>query len=328
MGGGSWSSSDWDDFRSSATVDPTTGAAKSTQQIFSNRSMNKNFDPIDIKVRESCDSPDNPNSTPIIVALDVTGSMGIIPDALIRDGLSTMATEILTRKPVSDPHIMFMAVGDAYTDRAPLQATQFEADIRIAEQLKELYLEGNGGGNNGESYGLAWYFAARKTAIDSFDKRGKKGILFTIGDEPIHEVITKGQAKKIFGDNLEADLSMKDLLRMVEERYDVFHLIVQQGDHYQYHPDAVDNSWKGLLGERAIPVSDYTKIPEIIVSTLEVMAGKPTADVVASWSGSAAVVVRDAIGALTTTGRGSGPANDGTPTVWKPQKSGKPGLGL
>jgi len=129
MGGGSWTSNDWDDFKSSATVDQTTGKAYSRQQIFSRSGINPQFDPAQIKVRESVDSPDNPNSTPIIVALDVTGSMGKIPEALIKDGLGTMAKEILDRKPVSDPHIMFMAVGDAYSDNAPLQATQFEADM-------------------------------------------------------------------------------------------------------------------------------------------------------------------------------------------------------
>lgn len=321
MGGGSWTSTDWDDFKSSATVDPTTGAAKSRAQIFTRRGMNPNFDPSQIKVRESFDSPDNPHSTPIIVALDVTGSMGVIPEALIKDGLGTMATEILTRKPVSDPHIMFMAVGDAHSDSAPLQATQFEADIRIAEQLKELYLEGNGGGNNGESYYLPWYFAAKKTDIDSFKKRKQKGLLFTIGDEPVHDALLKRHAAKIFGDKLEADISTKDLLKMVEERYDVFHLIIEQGDYCQHDLSRVKGCWKDLLGERAIPVSDYTKVPEIIVSTLEVMAGKAKHDIVASWDGSTALVVRNAISALTPSRSGGSVTTTGaggTPGVWRP----------
>ena len=39
--------------------------------------------------------------------------------------------------PVADPHMMIMGVGDAWCDRAPLQVTQFEPDIRIAEQLTD-----------------------------------------------------------------------------------------------------------------------------------------------------------------------------------------------
>lgn len=316
MGGGSWTSNDWDNFKSTATVNQSTGQAYSRAQIFSS-SINPQFDPKNIKVRESFDSPDNPNSTPVIVALDVTGSMGDIPDALVRDGLGTMATEILTRKPVSDPHIMFMAIGDAYCDSAPLQVTQFEADVRIAEQLKELYLEGGGGGNGSESYHLGWYFAATKTAIDSFDKRGTKGYLFTIGDDNASpQGLIRGHAKSVFGEDLKEDIPLKDLLKMVEERYDVFHLHIDHG----YHNDRVIDSWKQLLGERALVVTDYTKVPEVIVSTLEVMAGKPALDVAATWSGNTALVVQNAIKDLTPTKGGGAVTKPGAAGggVWRP----------
>ncbi len=325
MGGGSWTSTDWDSFKSTATVDKKTGHAKTRAEIFSRTNISPNFDPLKISVRESVDSPDNPNSTPVIVALDVTGSMGAIPEALVKDGLGTMAKEIITRKPVSDPHVMFMAVGDAMYDTAPLQATQFEADIRIAEQLKELYLEGGGGGNSTESYHLPWYFAARKTQTDSFSKRGEKGYLFTMGDEGVPLTLSRKHVKEVFGDDLEEDISTEDLLRMVEERYEVFHLIIQEGSNYRADPDYVKGCWKGLLGERAIPVSDYRKVPEIIVSTLEVMAGRPKHEVEASWDGSTALVVRDAISALVPTGRGGAVQKiDGTPGVWRPGAPGGP----
>jgi len=320
MGGGTITPVDWDDFKSTATIDAKTGKAKAREEIFSRREINPHFDPKKIKVRESCDSPDNPNSTPIIVALDVTGSMHTIPDALVRDGLGTLTKEILDRKPVSDPHIMFMAVGDAYCDEAPLQATQFEADIRIAEQLKELWLEGGGGGNRDESYHLPWYFAARKTAIDSFDKRGKKGYLFTLGDEGVPPSLTREHIESVFGDNVQDDIPTKDLLRMVEERYEVFHLVIKQGHNYRADPGYVEKCWKDLLGERVRFVSDYTKVPEVITSILEVMAGKPELDVAASWSGGTALVVKDAISGLTATGRSGGVAND-TGAVWRPGKS-------
>lgn len=327
MGGGSWTSGDWDSFKSSATVDKKTGRAKSREEIFDRHNINPNFDPLKITVRESCDSSDHPESTPVIVALDVTGSMGAIPEALVKDGLGTMAKEVIERQPVKDPQLMFMAVGDAYCDEAPLQATQFESDIRIAEQLKELWLEGGGGGNRDESYHLPWYFAARKTQIDAFEKRGQKGYLFTMGDEGVPPVLSKEHVKAVFGDDLEADIKTEDLLRMVEERYEVFHLIIQQGSNYRYDPDYVKGCWKGLLGERAIPVSDYNKVPEIIVSTLQVMAGKPKHEVEASWDGSTALVVRNAISGLVPTGRGGAiqAADKGGPGVWRPGTPGGPG---
>ena len=61
----------------------------------------------------------------------------------------------------------------------------------------------------------------------------------------------------------------------------------------------VIGEWTELLGERAIPVSDYTKVPQIIVSLLEAMAGKKVDDIVGSWDGSTAMVVKEALSGLT-----------------------------
>ena len=62
--------------------------------------------------------------------------------------------EIMTNlyEEVSDVQFMIMGIGDLYCDEAPIQASQFESDIRIAEQLDKIYFEGGGGGNGYESY--------------------------------------------------------------------------------------------------------------------------------------------------------------------------------
>lgn len=83
----------------------STTRGKTTDEIYASSSLNKNLDPKGVKVRESRDSDDNPNSTPLIVAIDVTGSMGMIADVLAREGLGTLFTNILDRKPITDPHV-------------------------------------------------------------------------------------------------------------------------------------------------------------------------------------------------------------------------------
>ena len=287
MGGGTF------DARSYATFTAST-VGKSTDEIYSSRTINKDLNPLNIKVRESRDSADNPNSTPLIVALDVTGSMGKLADVIARQGLGTLFTAILDCKPISDPHVMFMAVGDANCDTAPLQVSQFEADNRINEQLTQIYLEGGGGGNNFESYNLPWYFAANHTVHDSYEKRAKRGYLFTVGDEEVPPSLTKEQIKRFIGDDVQADIPTQELLEAAQRFYNIYHIVIKEGDYARRNLDGVLKSWNPILGQHVIQLSDHTKLAETIVSAIEVAEGVLASDSAARW-GSASRVVHDAV---------------------------------
>jgi hypothetical protein len=283
MGGGTFDPKAYRAFTAS-----TVG--KSTDEIYTSRGLNKNLNPRGVKVRESRDSVDNPNSTPLIVALDVTGSMGMLADVIAREGLGTLFTGVLDRKPISDPHVMFMAVGDANCDHAPLQVSQFEADKRIIEQLTQIYIEGGGGGNNFESYNLPWYFAAFHTVHDSMEKRGKRGYLFTVGDEETPHALTTGQIKAVIGDDIERELSPVDTLQLAQRLYDVYHVIIGEGNYARGRKDAVVRSWNDLLGQHTIFLSDHKKLAETIVSAIEVAEGVDAEESAKGWGSSAAIV--------------------------------------
>ncbi len=290
MGSGRFSTSDWDSFTARST------AGKSRDAVFASRSLHDSLDPAKAKglVRESRDSDDNPNSTPIILGLDVTGSMGKIPDYMVREGLPAFFTNIYDRKPVSDPHVMFMGIGDVVCDQAPLQVSQFEADIRIAEQLKALFLEGGGGGNACESYTLPWYFAALHTLTDAFEKRGRKGYLFTVGDEEVPALLKAEEIERVIGVKPQMDYTAEQLLDLVSRQYHVFHVVVEEGSYYRGHPDKVRRSWQDILGQHVLMLSDYTKLSEVVVSAIQIVEGGHAADVSDSWGGDTAVVVRKA----------------------------------
>lgn len=298
MGGPSFDPGHWAAFSASKV----TGKATST--VFTARGLRESLDPKKMKnmLRESCDDATCPNSTAIIIGLDETGSMHIIPDYMVREGLPTLFQEIHNRKPVTDPHIMFMGVGDAEVDYSPIQISQFEAGMRIADQLTDLYLEGNGGGNNHEGYTFPWYVAAMHTKIDCFLKRSKKGYLFTVGDEEPNPILYKADIIRHLGVGPETDLTAEQLLDAVSRMYHVFHVIVEQGHYAQRHLDSVVSKWSNLLGERALRLSDYTKLSEIIVSAIQVTEGDTVDTVVKSWSGDTSLVVAKAIGGLTKAG--------------------------
>lgn len=270
---------------------------QSTDEIYKSRAIHKNLDPKGVVVRESRDSDDNPNSTPVIVALDVTASMGILADAIARQGLGVLFGSIIDRKPITDPHIMFMAIGDEIADEAPLQVSQFEADKSIIEQLTQIYLEGGGAGNLTEGYSLAWYFAAYHTVHDSMEKRAKRGYLFTVGDEEAPRDLTAEQIDKILGGEPKGPLTVLEVLKAAQRVYSVYHIIIGEGFHAEGHPDAVRETWRKVLGENAIWLSDHTKLAETVVSVIEVAEGVDAATSAAGW-GAGEKVVYEAVKGL------------------------------
>lgn len=222
--------------------------------------IHESMDPKGVKYRECCDSKEHPNTLPIILTLDVTGSMGKIPHNLVKDGLPTLMSK-LTENGVSDASLLFTAIGDHICDKVPLQVGQFESgDEELDLWLTRTFIEGKGGGNGGESYLLSWYFAANHTKIDSFDKRRKKGYLFTIGDEPCHNNLPKNAIKEITGDIEESNIDINTILENARKMYNVYHLHIMEGSK----GISSLGYWKELLGENCIEIDDHTKISGII----------------------------------------------------------------
>ena len=276
MGYGAWSSTSY-------TVSSENYRTQTREQVFSNRQIAKEFDPRNIVMRESFDSEDSPESTAIMVGLDVTGSMGFIPEALVKNSLGTLVQGLLDTKPVPDPHIMMLGIGDINYDDAPLQASQFEADNRIVDQLVDIYLEGGGGGNAFESYDLVWAFAAQKTNIDCFNKRGKKGYLFTIGDEETPRTGSPELIKKAANLDYSQRVTEDDLLKAAQEKYEVFHIMVEEGSHMHWYGKTVISKWRKLLGKRAVLLSNHECLAEVILSVIRVNEGEDPETVINSW---------------------------------------------
>lgn len=270
MGGRSASS---DEFKSYYRDNSHISRATNASQIFKESCMAPEFDPSKIKLpREACDSIDCPHSRGIIFAEDVTGSMGVYLLELIRDLFPKLINMVYSSVPYN-PHIMFMGVGDVTAgDRAPLQVTQFEADLRMLDQLQKIYLERRGGGNSYESYLLPWYFAGKHVKMDCWDKRREKGFLFTFGDEQPTPKLTDYEEQRVFGKNstmTEDCISGEDCLRMAEEKFNCYHILL----HGQGYGSVERRMWKELMGGHACDLSDYQCLPELILTILNMHEG-------------------------------------------------------
>jgi hypothetical protein len=230
--------------------------------------------------------------------------MGSIPAYLIKNKLGILMETLINHK-IPDAQIMFLAVGDHECDNSPLQVGQFESGTeQINQWLKNIYIESGGGGNGGESYALAWLVAGRHTSIDCFEKRGLKGFLFTIGDEPnlenypheslqkimgYEELTTTGSLLSIFKNK---NFTATQLVQEAQRLFHVFHLIVNQPG------STVISGWKKLLGEHAIVVDNYENVAEVMASTVALVQGSLLEDVMHDFSPSAKTTVTTALASL------------------------------
>jgi hypothetical protein len=230
--------------------------------------------------RESRDSDKGP-STPVAVLCDVTGSMSRIPELLIKD-LNKLMSTIQKLGVVSDPHLLFGAIGDATCDDVPVQMGEFEASDELVEQhLSNIYLEGGGGGQNMESYELFLYLFAKAVQTDAWDKRGEKGFLFIIGDERNYPTVRKDLVKKYLNLEMSEDMTLEAVAAEVQERWEVF--CFRPGGTSNYNSAQVQKQWEDILPEeRVIKVEDWERIVPQMAGIVSVMSGAALSDTIAA----------------------------------------------
>lgn len=229
------------------------------------RTVHPDLDPFDVGKRESRDSDEHPSSLAIAVLFDVTGSMGAVPRAL-QQRLPRLLGLLKGNRYVQDPQLMFGAIGDATCDRAPLQVGQFESDNRMERYLQNIVLEGGGGGQKTESYELAMYFMARHTSIDCFEKRGKRGYLFIIGDEMPYPRVKPREVSNRIGDEIPQPVAIRNLVAQLTRRWDTYY-ILPEGASYAGDGQVL-GVWRGLLGQNVIELADLDAVCETIALTV------------------------------------------------------------
>lgn len=203
------------------------------RQLFVQQHLHPSLNPKNV-LRECCDTKEHPQTLPVILALDVTGSMGTA-SAEVAKKLNEVMT--LLYHQVRDVEFMVMGIGDLAYDAAPIQISQFESDIRIAEQLDRIYLEHGGGGNGYESYTAAWYMGLCHTRLDCWERQ-RKGLLITMGDEPLNPYLPRIPLSQATGDPLEGDVETANLYQEAARKFDIHHLHVIHTSNDRYREEA------------------------------------------------------------------------------------------
>ncbi|MDG4794877.1 hypothetical protein [Micromonospora sp. WMMD1082] len=261
MGSGMWSTDVYD---AADRYRRATGASAFSYSDSGARVVHPALDPRGA-VRESRDCAEHPRSTPVAVLFDVTGSMGYVP-RILQAKLPHLLGLLLRQGYARDPQIMFGAIGDATCDRVPLQIGQFESDNRMDDDLGRIVLEGGGGGQLRESYELALYFMARHTVTDHWEKRGRRGYLFVIGDELAYPKVKATEVARLIEGDLREDVPLRQIVDEVTRRWDTYHLI-PAGSHYSGNRRVLD-FWRDLLGQNVLELDDLGAVCETIALTV------------------------------------------------------------
>ncbi len=262
MGGGSW---DTHRYKSATTTRASKGVAD-FEYTKTAKTTHANLDPLRIKDKpfgklEARDSTEHPASNPVLVVFDVTGSN--LNNAVVAQKKLPTLMELLG-KYLTDPQVAVAANDDFNSvGRESVQISDFESDNRVDEHIRTVRLIGAGGGNDGESYDLLLYAAARKMALDSVEKRGKKGYLFMYADEPIFDVVKTSEVKAVFGDTLQSDIPIAEIIEEARRLWNIFVVFPQDG--YK-HARA---QYVKLFGEESVLTSQHPNLLcELIASTV------------------------------------------------------------
>lgn len=182
---------------------------------------------------------DSPN--PLIIAVDVTGSMASWPFEIF-DRLPLLYNTLSQYR--EDLTICFAAIGDAGCDRWPLQVTTFAGGYDLEQLLGALYGEG-GGGDAPESYGLFAHWV--NTHVEA-PAASEPPFLILFGDAPMHPTTPRGQIASYLADKNGGDIDSIKAWQQLCRTWNVWFLRRPTG-----RPgDEVDRQWGAAITEQKI----------------------------------------------------------------------------
>ncbi len=229
---GDWKGYDFDSARK--TYDKHVGRSYSDAKADNKRAADL------VPTKLTTDSP-----APLSILVDVTGSMGDWP-AVMFSKLPYMDNECKEYLG-ENMEISFAAVGDAHSDQYPIQIRPFVKGRDLEQQLKELVIEGNGGGQCHESYELTALYYARNVEMPN----AKRPILIIIGDEGFYDHITKEHAKMAHVKLGSADIKTETVFEELKEKYSIY--LIRKP--YSSGDDKyIQKKWEDLIGKEHIAI--------------------------------------------------------------------------
>lgn len=205
---------------------------------------------------------------PLIVVIDQTGSMGDWP-ATMFSKLPYLDHEVRWYLG-DDAEIAFMAIGDAqHHETYPLQVQAFSSGQDLTKRLEALVIEGDGGGNGGETYELAALYLLHNLHVDPV----AQPIVIFIGDEPCFNSISVEDAQTWSKVRLERSTSTASVFADLRKKASVYFIHKPYGSGSGSDDDAttrsVRSSWAKLVEpDHIAPLGDPNRVVDVIFGIL------------------------------------------------------------
>lgn len=250
------------------------GSARATYDAHVGRSYT---DAVSKKIVPTTLVPDqiSTNSTaPLVIVTDHTGSMG--------DWTATVFSKLpyldMEGKEYlgDDMEISFAAVGDVFSDQYPLQVQPFGKGTELADNLKKLVIEKNGGGQHFESYDIAAAYYARNCHMPN----AVKPIIVFIGDEMIYETIAQDHATTWARTLCEGRMHVSQIMAELKQKFAVYVVLKPYGSGYQENKKSdldmrIEKQWIDLLGEDHVCyLADPSRVVDSIFGILAKETGR------------------------------------------------------
>lgn len=193
----------------------------------------------------STDSP-----TPLVVAVDVSGSMSHWP-GVIFEKLPVLYNEAKLHLP--EVEISFCAVDDTCH---MVQVCDFRRGKDLEEGINAIRPCGQD-----EYFEMALYYYARHCSTP----KAKKGLFVVCGNEPFRPEISPGHILQYFGEKVAAPVKTADVIKEVQKKFDLYMLYVPTIDGIV--------EWEKALGKQMVfKLDDPQRIVDCIIGLCAIYA--------------------------------------------------------
>lgn len=198
------------------------------------------------------------STNPVLIAVDGTGSMQTWP-AEIFDRLPLLYQTLSKYR--KDVELSFSVIGDAGSDRWPVQISNFGKELTLDKYLKALCPEGGGGPGVRESYELWGYYVSQHVLTP----KAEKPFLILMGDEAFYNKVDPQQAKHYLGEGLQAPVESLGIWKKLDDKFNIYLL----RKSYPGYDEKIKAQWAEAIGlQKIVPVDDPKRVVDIAMGII------------------------------------------------------------